>query len=113
MVDVDMPPRELMMPLLLKVFQSAAERKPGTLPVEVAMVKVQVPEEDVMERPERPEVARVMGSCLALQYEDEAMRALSRVPLQTGVKVRVSAEVAMVSLRFVSVPVAKVKLVDA
>ncbi len=44
--------------LLLKVVQSAPERKPLTPEAEVAMVKVQFPVEEEMVMPERPEVAK-------------------------------------------------------
>ena len=41
-VEVETPPKEFTMPLLLKVSQSAAERKPACEEVEVAWVKVTV-----------------------------------------------------------------------
>ena len=43
----------------MKVFQSAAERKPAWVPDEVAIEKVQAPEEEEIWRPELPEVAKL------------------------------------------------------
>ena len=58
--------------LLVNVVQSAEERNPGTAAVAVAMVKVNVFEDDVTERPVRPEVAIENPACLALNVSQSA-----------------------------------------
>ena len=49
-------PSEFCLPL--KVSQSAAERKPASVAEEVAIVKVQDPEDEAMVRPVVPDVAK-------------------------------------------------------
>ena len=47
--------------LLLKIPQSPEERKPLFDAVAVAMVNVQVPVEEVIESPDKPDVAKEIG----------------------------------------------------